>query len=96
MWAFCERSGVLYASWPGLERLSMGTEHNGRANAGLSAVAVTLVRGVMVPPELEMIGGDATEVVVVGAFMESGEGCGIPAGCTTELVVYHLAWTGGA
>jgi hypothetical protein len=64
-------------------------------DAGLPAVAVTLVVGVVVPPELEMIGADSTEVVVVGRFVESGDGCRIPAGCRRELVVDHVAWTPG-
>lgn len=85
-WAFCQRSGVLYASSPDIQDSWSGS-------AGLGAVAVTLGRGVMVPPELELIGTHATEVVVLGHFVESGDGCRGPAGCGRELVVDHLAWT---
>jgi hypothetical protein len=82
-WAFCNRSGVLYASRPD-------------DNAGPSAVAVKLQIGVLVPKELEIIGADATQVVVVGRFVESGDGCRVRAGCRRELVVDHVAWTPGA
>jgi hypothetical protein len=77
--AFCERSGVLYASQS--------------KSAGLPGVDVKLVVGVVVPPELEVIGADATEVVVVGRFVEPGDGCRVPYGCRRELVVDHVAWT---
>jgi hypothetical protein len=83
-WAFCDRSGVLYASQPGLEEAP---------NPGVSAVAVTLVIGDVVPPELEVIGAESTEVVVVGRFVESGDECHVPAGCRRRLVVDHVAWT---
>ena len=96
--AFCDRSGVLYASRPDLnERLPTNNlnDDNRSDNGGLSAVAVTLVVGVVVPPELEMIGTDATEVVVVGRFVDSGDGCRLLTGCRRELVVDHVAWTPG-
>jgi len=80
-WAFCDRSGMLYTS--------------PSRDAALPAVPVTLVAGVIVPPELEIIGADATEVVVVGRFVESGDGCRVPHGCRRELVVDHVAWTSG-
>lgn len=80
-WAFCKRSGVLYASQ------SRGAE--------LPGVPVTIVVGVVVPPELEVIGAEATEVVVVGRFSEPGDGCRAPGGCRRELVVDHVAWTPG-
>jgi hypothetical protein len=95
--AFCDRSGVLYASRPDLdERLPRNNlEDNRSKNAGLPAVAVTLVVGVVVPRELEMIGAESTEVVVVGRFIESGDRCRDLAGCRRELVVDHVAWTPG-
>jgi hypothetical protein len=86
-WAFCDRFGVLYASRPDLDESP--------PSAGLAAVAVTLVVGVVVPPELEVIGADATEVVVVGRFVEPGDGCRVRLGCRRELVVDHVAWTSG-
>ena len=90
---------MLYASRPDLdERLPTDNlnEDNRSNNGGLPSVAVTLAVGVVAPPELEMIGADATEVVVVGRFVEVGDGCGGPAGCRLELVVDHVAWTPGA
>ncbi|MEO8274302.1 MAG: hypothetical protein ABI620_09570 [Chloroflexota bacterium] len=87
-WAFCMRSGVLYTSRPNLDA---------RENPGLSAVPVTAVVGVVMPLELETIGADATQVVVIGRFVESGEGCHIPSsGCRRELLVDHVAWTPAA
>jgi hypothetical protein len=95
--AFCERSGVLYASRPelteGLPKNNL--EDNRSTDAGPPAVATTLVVGVVVPPELEMIGADATQVVVIGRFIESGGVCPVPAGCVRELVVDYVAWAAG-
>lgn len=82
--AFCDRYGLLYGSRP---------QSDGTRDASLPAVAVTLVVGVVVPDELEMIGADATEVVVVGRFVDSADGCLAPATCRHELVVDHVAWT---
>lgn len=88
-WAFCVRSGVLYASRPDVE--------NDRSEvARPSAVAATVVVGVVVPRQLEMIGSDATEVVVVGRFVESGGDCDVSPGCGPELLIDHVAWTPGA
>jgi hypothetical protein len=95
--AFCDRSGVLYASRPHLE-VGLPTDDladNRPWELGLPAVAVTLVIGVVVPRELEIIGAGATPVVVLGRFVESGRGCPAPAGCARELVVDHLAWAAG-
>jgi len=95
-WAFCERSGVLYASQPELGRgLATANPENTSRTAGGPAVPVALVIGVVVPPELEIIGTQATPVVVVGRFVESNEGCGSPAVCHRELVVDHVAWAPG-
>ena len=95
-WAFCDRSGVLYASRPNVDTPPpMKAEDDRSENAGLASIAVTLVIGVVVPRQLEIIGADATPVVVVGRFVESREGCRIGAGCQHELVVDHLAWTAG-
>jgi hypothetical protein len=97
-WAYCERSGVLYASQPGVEDQRPPTnnlEDNRSKDAGLPAVAVTVAISVVMPPELEVVGSDATPVVVVGRFVESNRGCGSPAVCRRELVVDHLAWAFG-
>ena len=84
-WTFCERSGLLYAARP--ERDTY---------AGLSAVPTTIVIGVIAPIELEVIGADATEVIVIGRFVESGEGCPFQGGCRPKLMVDHVGWTPGA
>lgn len=96
-WAFCDRSGVLYASRPDFKERprAPGVEPDPSRRPGPAAVGVTLVVGVIVPLELEIIGGDATEVVVVGRFVDSA---GCSAGvrrCPRELVVDHVAWTPG-
>jgi hypothetical protein len=82
--AFCVRSGVLYGTQPG---------QNDTANAALPSVAVTLATGIVVPPDIEVIGGDSTEVIVLGRFVQSGDECQVPAGCRPRLVVDHVAWT---
>jgi hypothetical protein len=87
--AFCKRTGVLYASPPDVQDSWSGS-------GGLGVVGATIVVGVVVPPELEMIGADATEVVVVGRFVETSDGCGVAGGCAPELVVDHVAWALGA
>lgn len=95
-WAYCDRSGVLYASRPAPDG-RMPTDdldNNTPAALGLPAVAVSLVVGVVLPEELEVIGADAMPVVVVGHFVSSGGGpwCGAP-GCPDELVVDYLGWS---
>jgi len=97
-WAWCDRFGVFYASRPDLrERVPTNNlEDNRSKSAGLPAFATTLVHGVVVPPNLEIVGGDATEVVVVGRFVDSGDGCGVAAGCRGELLVDYVAWTPSA
>lgn len=97
-WAFCVRSGVLYASRPGLD-MRPPPRHLGDDRSrtdGLSEVEVTIVVGVIVPRDLETVGSDATQVVVIGRLVKSGDGCEAPAGCRRELVVDHVAWTPGA
>jgi len=84
--AFCDRFGVLYASQPDLE--------DGWARrAALPAFGAAITMGVVVPPQLEVIGAGATEVVVVGRFVESGDGCRVPTDCPREFVIDHVAWT---
>ena len=87
--AYCQRSGVLFASRPEPE--------DGRSRkAGLPAVVVSIVKGVVAPPELEVVGAAATEVVVIGRFVESLDGCRTPSPCPIQLVVDHVGWTPGA
>lgn len=85
--AFCIRSGVLYASPPDVQD-SWST--------GLPAVGVTVVVGVIMPPELEMVGAGATEVVVVGRLVKPGGGCLVALACPGELLIDHVAWTASA
>jgi hypothetical protein len=87
--ALCKRIGVLYASPPDVQ-------DSWSASGGFGVVGATIVVGVVVPPELEMIGADATEVVVVGRFVETSDGCGVAGGCAPELVVDRVAWALGA
>ena len=84
-WAFCERSGVLFATQP-----------DDVVVARQLAVPVTVVLGVVMPPELEMIGRDATQVVVLGHFVKPTEGCGGSSRCRDTLVVDYVAWTPNA
>jgi len=95
-WAFCRRTGVLYASRPDLEeRLpTSNPEDNQAQDAALPSVAATLITGVVVPPALEKIGAAATQVVVVAHFAPAG-GCRGPR-CVTELLVDYLPWSAGA
>ena len=85
--AYCDRTGILYASPPDPD---LGK------NGGLKAVAVTVVLGVVMPSELETVGTDATQVVVLGRFVPSGENCDVSPGCGPELMVDHVGWTPGA
>jgi hypothetical protein len=71
-WAFCRRTGVLYAS---------------RATYPVSAVPATLITGVVVPPALEKIGAAATQVVLVAHFVPA-DGCRGPRCVTELLVDY--------
>jgi hypothetical protein len=95
-WAFCDRYGVLFASEPHRTSREPTNDVGGNPTrgAGLSAVAVTLVIGVVVPPRLEIIGADATLVVVVGRF-ESNGSCAARTACPRQLVVDHVAWADG-
>jgi len=91
-WAFCRRTGVLYASRPDLDERppTNNFEENRAKNSGLPVVAATLITGVVVPPALEKIGAAATQVVLVAHFAPSG-GCRGPR-CVTELLVDYLGW----
>jgi hypothetical protein len=85
-WAFCQRTGVLYASRPDVADSSP-------PGRGLSVVGATIVIGVVVPPELEVIGARATEVVVVGRLVPTSDACDLAGGCDPQLLVDHVAWT---
>jgi hypothetical protein len=77
--AYCVRFGVLYPTRP-------DPEDDRSENARLNGVAVTIVVGVVVPAQLEVVGTGPTEVVIVGRFVGSGD----------TLLVDHVAWTPGA
>lgn len=82
--AFCVRSGMLYPSRPDLP------------NGVPTGVAVTVIAGVIMPLDLETVGANATQVVVLGRFAKSSDGCRTGVGCSRELVVDHVAWTPSA
>ena len=56
---------------------------------------VVLAFGIVAPPELEVLGGEATPVVILGRLDDSGVDCSIPARCGRALVVDHVAWSAG-
>lgn len=84
--AYCDRAGLLYAAPPSPDRGSPGAE-------GTRAIDVSVVLGVVMPPELEVVGAAPTEVVVLGRFVESGYGCGIRPECRQVLLLDYVAWT---
>jgi hypothetical protein len=92
--AYCRRHGVLYVARPDLpRRLSRNSpDDNPAATASVPGVAATLIVGVVVPPELERIGWDATPVVVVAHFVEPDGSCDVPNGCGRQLLVDYLGW----
>jgi hypothetical protein len=79
--AFCVRSGMLYPSSP---------DHPNFAPTG---VAVTVIAGVLMPREVEVVGTHATQVVFLGRFGKSSDGCRDGGTCQRELLVDHVAWT---
>lgn len=81
---FCVRSGVLYPSRPDSSSVTP------------TGVAVEFVVGVAMPRELEAVDTHATQVVVLGRFSKSSDGCRTGVGCSRELVVDHVGWTPGA
>ena len=87
-WAYCERSGVLYASHP--------RTRAGELGGGPSSVVASLVTGIKLPRELERVGADPMQVVVLGHFVESSSACMLLGACPTELVVDYLGWAAGA
>lgn len=87
--AFCVRSGLFYASRPDVREYRF----NGARRLSIPA---TFVIGVIAPMGIETVGADPTEVVVIARFVESSDGCSSPAGCGHELLIDHVAWSGGA
>jgi len=95
-WAFCERTGVLYAAQPVPDGHlpTDDLDNNTPAALGLPAVATSMVIGVVAPPQLEKIGGAPTPVVVIGHFAP-GPNCPDRPACKPQLVVDYLPWAGG-
>lgn len=88
--AFCVRSGMLYPSRPDLRS-------EGAPGSVPAGVAVEVVVGVIMPQELEAVGTDPTQVVVLGRFGKVNDACGTTGvGCSRELLLDHVAWTPGA
>jgi hypothetical protein len=96
-WRFCERSGVLFATQPMFKggQPANAFEENRSKNSGLPAIDVTVDEHVVMPAQLELIGGDATPVVVFGRFVEPDDRCHWPMDCPYQLVVDQVAWTPG-
>ena len=96
-WRFCERSGVLFASRPEFSggQPANDFQENRSKNSGLPAINVSVDERVVMPAQLEVIGGEATAVVVLGRFVEPNDRCHWPLDCPHELVVDHIAWSGG-
>jgi hypothetical protein len=96
-YAFCARSGVFYASRPEpyAPVVIDGTEGIGSRSAGLESIGASMIEGVVATRELEAVGGDAAQVVVLGHFVYSGNACGTAAACRA-LLIDHVAWTPGA
>jgi hypothetical protein len=96
-WAYCDRSGVLFASQPHLtdQAPRSSFEADQPRTGGLSVVTASLAHGIVVPPELEVIDLDSMAVVVIGRFVESADACPVVAGCPRELVIDHVAWAAG-
>lgn len=96
-YAFCARSGVFYAPRPDPNApVFIDTiEGVGYRIPGLESIAASMVEGVVAPGELEAMGGDAAQVVVLGRFVYSGNACGTEAACR-QLLIDYVAWTPGA
>jgi hypothetical protein len=91
--AYCERSGVLYATptFPGT--LSQPAE---LAGVGPQSVDASVVRGVVMPPELQLVSPEPTPVVVLGRFVPTSSACMLVGACPSRLIVDYLGWSGSA
>lgn len=96
--AFCVRSGVLYAAEPipGVPAPTSAPREGPAADPTMSVLAVTVAIGVVMPPEIEVVGADSMEVVVLGRFVPRQAGCLFLRGCGRDFIVDHIAWTPAA
>ena len=95
-WRFCQRSGVLFASQPSFDgQPGNDLEENSGGDSQLPAIDVMVDEHVVMPPQLEVLGGDPTAVVVLGRFVDPDERCHWPMDCPRQLVIDHVAWSGG-
>ena len=94
-WAYCDRSGVLYASRPNVEARELAISTHEPRGDGPAAVPATVVVGVKLPLELERVGADPMPVVVLGHFVETSRACMLLGACPSELVVDYLGWAAG-
>jgi len=85
-WAFCQRKGVFYAAPPSLA-------FTPSASGTIALVRATIAITVVVPRELEVIGAEPIEVVLVGRFVQKNDECGAATGCAPTFIVDHVAWT---
>jgi hypothetical protein len=94
---FCARVGVLYATPPDARNGSAPNDAEDGAGpaAALASVQATLTPGVVVPPELESVGMDATPVVFVGRLVDGSTVCYEPWGCPAALLVDRVVWAAG-
>jgi len=91
-WAYCERSGVLYAVSPGPDGQLVAPSATDHEGTGPEAVSASLLHGVRLPASLEAVHPRAMEVVVLGHFVETSSACMLLGACPSELVVDYLAW----
>jgi hypothetical protein len=96
-YAYCARTGVFYATQPEPDAPVVidSIEGVGSRSAGLESVAASMITGVVAPPALEVVGGDAAEVVVLAHFVDSGAACRGGALCR-ELLIDYVPWTPGS
>ena len=94
---FCARVGVLHATQPAAEEgpAASKPDDDGVVGTGLASVEATLTPGVVVPPELEDVAGDATPVVFVGRLVDGSKVCWEPWGCPAALLVDRVVWAAG-
>ena len=92
---FCARVGVLYAAQPDGGGPWKTNRDDSAPGATLGSVEATLTPGMVVPPELEDVGHDATPVVFVGRLVDGSRVCWEPWGCPAALLVDRVVWAAG-